>query len=555
MGILSHLKLRNKLALLLALSTVAMVAIGVAGAATLHRRMLDDRVDKLRAQVSAAVSLAKALEARAVSGDLTRQQARELFHQDVRAIRYDDGVGYVSVVDMQSGNVVMHGVNPALEGKPSVSPVIADAVRTSEQGTASYLFPKPGQTEKLRKTVAVARFSPWDIAIYAGAYTDDLDTAFEASETTAAAIGGPVLLLTLLAAWLINRDIGVSIGRLKSAMEQLARGDLAASVPGAGRRDEVGGMAAAVVVFKNSMTDAARLRAEQEAAKRAAAAEQAADQHAMANVFEGNIGRLVGIVSQRSAELQNTAQAMDGSARQSERQAAAVASAAQDASSGLQAVASAAEELTASVGEISRQVAESSKITGKAVDNARHANGIVHALAESAERIGAVLSIISDIASQTNLLALNATIEAARAGDAGKGFSVVASEVKNLAGQTARATQEIDAQIACIQAATNEAVAAIRDISSTIDQVSTIATVIASAVEQQGAATSEIARNVHQTAVAAQQVTVSISSVSHAANETGEAAGLVLTAASDLTGQADRLSKEVTTFLAGVRAA
>ncbi len=361
-------------------------------------------------------------------------------------------------------------------------------------------------------------------------------------------IGGLVLLVTLLAAWLINRDITVSLGSLKAAMERLAKGDLATAIPGTDRRDEVGAMAAAVLVFKDSMTETERLRAAQEAAKRQAAAEQKAALNRMADGFESKIGRLVGMLSSGSTELEATAQSMTGTANQSNQQAAAVASAAEEASTGLQTVASAAEELTASIGEISRQVAQSSKITGKAVDDAKRTDAIVRALAEGAEKIGAVVGLITNIASQTNLLALNATIEAARAGDAGKGFAVVASEVKSLANQTGKATEEIGAQITQIQAATKEAVEAIRGISATIEEVSAIATTIASAVEEQGAATSEIARNVQQTTQAAREVTASISGVSQAASETGAAAGQVLTAASDLSKQAEQLSSEVNTL-------
>ena len=192
---------------------------------------------------------------------------------------------------------------------------------------------------------------------------------------------------------------------------------------------------------------------------------------------------------------------------------------------------------------------------GTAVDDARRTDGIVRALAAGAERIGAVVGLITNIASQTNLLALNATIEAARAGDAGKGFAVVASEVKSLATQTANATEEIGAQITQIQAATHEAVEAIRAISATIEEVSVISTTIAAAVEEQGAATAEIARNVQQTSQAAQAVTIGIGGVSQAASETGTTAEKFLTAAADLSKQADQLAGEARSFLTYVRAA
>jgi methyl-accepting chemotaxis protein len=189
------------------------------------------------------------------------------------------------------------------------------------------------------------------------------------------------------------------------------------------------------------------------------------------------------------------------------------------------------------------------------VDGAKRTDAIVRALATGAEKIGAVVGLITDIASQTNLLVLNATIEAARAGDAGKGFAVVASEVKSLATQTGKATKEIATQVTQIRAATKEAVEAIRGIFATIEEVSAIASTIATAVEQQDAATAEIARTVQQTSQAAQTVTIGIGGVSQAASETGAAAGTVLVAAEGLSKQAEQLSNEVNSLLAGIRAA
>ncbi len=564
MNPLSNLRLGTKMTLLLALSAAAMIAIALTGAVILHQRMIDDRVEKLRATVDSAVTIAAALNTRVTAQEITREQALDLLHRDIRAIRYDNGSGYVSIIDANDGTVLMHGVNPALEGKvnpldpvtgQSISTLILDAVRGADHGMASYMYPRPGQTQPLDKVVAAARFAPWAMVFYAGAYTDDLEAAFNASLPKVALVGGAILLLTSLAAWLISRDISVSLGRLKGAMTRLATGDLTADIPGADRRDEVGDMATTVQVFRNHMKEADQLRAAQEQQKRDAAAVQKAALSSLADGFESKIGRLVGTLSASATALQGTARTLTATAGQSNQQAAGVAAAAEQASTGLHSVASASEELTASIHEISRQVAQSSKITGKAVDDAKRTDTIVRALAEGAEKIGAVVGLITNIASQTNLLALNATIEAARAGDAGKGFAVVASEVKSLANQTGKATEEIGAQITQIQAATREAVDAISGISATIGEVSTIATAIAAAVEQQGAATSEIARNVQQTAQAAQEVTIGISGVSQAASETGTAAGLVLTSASDLSSQADQLSGEANTFVAGVRAA
>jgi methyl-accepting chemotaxis protein len=550
--------------MLMAVSVGAMIAIVAIGGTTLHRSMLDDRLDKLQAVLSSAIGLANALEARVSAHEITRSEAFGLFHQDIRAIRFDGGTGYVVVLDGQTDKTLMHGAKAEMEGKPQVIDpgtgksewrLAVDAVRSSDRGTTGFMFPKPGQTVPLRKLVAVARFAPWDIVLFTGAYTDDLDAAFVSAWLRAGWIGGGIMLLAVLLAWLVDRDITGSLGGLRTAMERLATGDLATGIPGAGRRDEVGGMAAAVLVFKDKMAESERLRAAQGEIKRQAAVEQKAALARLADGFETKIGHLIGVLSASSTGLQSTAQSMTHTANQGDQQAAAVAAAANEASDGLHSVAAATEELSVSIAEISRQVAQSSKITDKAVDDARRTDGIVRALAEGAEKIGAVVGLITNIASQTNLLALNATIEAARAGDAGKGFAVVASEVKSLASQTGKATQEIDAQITQIQTATKEAVEAIRGIAVTIQEVCEIAASIAAAVEEQSAATSEIAQNVQQTTRAARAVSVSVGGVSQAAQETGTAAGLVLVAASDLSKQAEQLSGDVNAFVAEVRAA
>ena len=282
---------------------------------------------------------------------------------------------------------------------------------------------------------------------------------------------------------------------------------------------------------------------------------QRASLNQTADAFEAKVGNLVSMLSSGATELQATAQSMSVTATQTNHQATTVAAATEEASASVQTVAAAAEELTASIHEISQQMAQSAKITGKAVEDARRTDIIVRTLADSAQKIGDVVKIISGIAAQTNLLALNATIEAARAGDAGKGFAVVASEVKSLATQTAKATGEIGSQITQIQAATEEAVEAIKAIGATIEEVNMIASSIAAAVEEQGAATAEIARNVQQTAASTQEVTATIAGVSQAANDTGAAAGQVLGAANDLSRQAGQVTSEVSIFVAGLRTA
>jgi methyl-accepting chemotaxis protein len=217
--------------------------------------------------------------------------------------------------------------------------------------------------------------------------------------------------------------------------------------------------------------------------------------------------------------------------------------------------AAATEEMATSISEIGNQVQQSSQITDEAVREAARTNETVQSLSGMAQKIGAVVELIQAIASQTNLLALNATIEAARAGEAGKGFAVVASEVKGLASQTAKATEDISAQIGAMQSSTQDAVVAIAGINKTIGRVNEIATAIAAAVQQQGAATHEITRNTQEAARGTGEVSRNITGVNDAAVQTGKAAADVLAASTQLGEQAQVLRGEIDKFFADIRAA
>ena len=354
---------------------------------------------------------------------------------------------------------------------------------------------------------------------------------------------------------LIGRSISGAIASMVSAMTRLAKGDLRIAIPGLGRRDEIGEMAGAVEVFKNSMTEAERLRAEQRETEQRQLEQRKADMRELADAFEGAVGEIVETVSSAATELEASADTLTRAAERSQNLATVVAAASEEASTNVQSVSAASEELTASVNEISRQVQESSRVASEAVDQAQETNNRVSALSLAASRIGDVVELINTIAGQTNLLALNATIEAARAGEAGRGFAVVASEVKALAEQTAKATGEISQQIQGIQAATQDSVGAIKEIGNTIGRMSEISSTIASSVEEQGAATQEISRNIQHAAEGTQQVSSNIAEVQHGATETGSASAQVHSAAKSLSSESNRLKLEVGKFLNSVRAA
>jgi len=556
---LNNLSIRNKVTLAFAIVCVVVISLGLFAMQRL------DSVNRAAADIRDS-----ALPKTRVLGELAYHTMRFRQLEATRALAPDTATKAQEAAGMhrvgeQAAKAIQDFEPLVVQGEESR---LADQVQQQWQ---AYLA-VDGKFMAMQDAVAAAALYRGEMRTGFNKFQDVLQAAitFNVNAARHAADGGAALyasmrvwiigalvlaaLLSAGAGYAIIRSVSRPIAGMTGAMRRLAQRDMTTEIVGLGRKDEIGAMAGAVQVLKDSMLKADQLAAAQEA-ERAAKEQRAARLEALVRGFEAKAASLVGLLASAATEMEATARSMSTTAGQTNQQAASVAAAAEEASAGVQTVAAAAEELSSSINEITRQVAQSSKITEKAVSDARRTDATVRALAEGAQRIGKVVELIRNIAGQTNLLALNATIEAARAGDAGKGFAVVASQVKGLAGQTAKATEEIAAQITQLQSSTNEAVEAIRGITVIIEEVSTIATAIASAVEQQGAATNEITRNVQQTADSTLEVTSHITGVSQGAAGTGAAADQVLSAAGELSRQAESLSAEVGGFVANVRAA
>ena len=559
---LNNLKIVPKLGILVGVTLLGLCIAGVLAGYLMQREMLNNRIDQVRSIVELARNMAAGLQKQVEAGQLTKEAAIAEFGRRANSMTYDNGAGYlfgtsydgITVLSPDPKQVGTNRMDVVTNGR-KLSQELLDGVKAKGEILLPYEYVKPGQEKPVRKIGYAVAVPGWNMYVGTGAYLDDLDAKLK---PVVWVLGLAMLVIALVSggiAWLIGGSISRPLDQLGSRMRALADGALEQDIPGIERGDEVGAMAATVQIFKDNAVRIRGLEKLEAETQARAAAERRAAMENIASDFERSVKGIVSTVATAAAGMQTTAQSMTATASDASARAATVGAASDSASNNVGTVAAAAEELSGSVSEISRQVTRSTEIANKAVGDAERTNATVKALSTGAEKIGEVVKLIHSIAAQTNPLALNATIEAARAGESGRGFAVVASKVKALANQTAKATEEISAQVAAMQASTSEAVHSIGGITETIAQMSEITGSIAASIEQQGDATREIARNIQSVAAGSNEISAHIGGVTSAAAATGVAASDVLSNARELDNQPGMLRRAVDEFLVKVRAA
>jgi len=482
-------------------------------------------------------SESQALTGGAVGKGLTADAASEAIHGDVLAslLATDPAGHHAAEIDAKAQAATLRSALAGLEQLAATGnlPTLDDALSKGEEFLASSTQmmdmagtdPANASTQLATYNAAFGAFTSSLDAVNAQILADSNDSlaAARASAARARAILIALSVIAIAGVFIASRlvidGIVSPLGQAVAGLRRLADADLTGHVEVRGD-DEVGQLATSFNAAVDDMSGLVR-------SLRASATTLASS----------------------SEELSATSTQMGASAEETAVQANAVSAAAEQVSANVNTVAASTEEMSASIREIAANATEAAGVASQAVGTAESATHTVSKLGTSSAEIGEVIKVITEIAEQTNLLALNATIEAARAGDAGKGFAVVANEVKELAKETAAATDDIGQRIVAIQGDAGAAVVAIEEISEVVARISDIQNTIASAVEEQTATTNEITRHVTEAATGANEIAASITGVAQAAHDTSSGAASTQVSARDLAELADELNRSVLRFV------
>jgi len=525
--------LKTKFRVMVAVSATGLLAVAIFWIRGEHSILLSEKQQKTKNLVEVPYSVIQQQYQMEKDGKISRAEAQRRAVEAIRSMRYERS-NYFWIND-EHPTMIMHPIKPELDGTdlnslkdPSGKAVFVEFVKAAQApggGYVYYLWPRPGSANPVAKLSYVKRFEPWGWVIGTGIYIDDVDSAWREDALKAGGVALACLIPLLVVSIATSRSIFLRLRDIVDRVRDVSqgKGDLTKRIDIASD-DEIGELAKWFNVFLDRLGEMIAAIAE--------------------NTFQ---------LEGASEELDVTSQEIAASSEKTAAQAKLVSQAAQQVSQNLQTVATGAEEMGTSIKEIAKNATEAARVTTSAVRIAETATATMTKLGDSSKEIGQVLKVITAIAQQTNLLALNATIEAARAGEAGKGFAVVANEVKDLAKETARATEDIGGKIEAIQTDTKEAVDAIASISEVINQVNDISNTIATAVEQQNATTNEMARNVSEAAQSSGEIDNSIAGVAQAAESTMRGATGTQEASKQLVQTSTLLRGQIDQFKIGRR--
>ena len=461
----------------------------------IQKGMIKEREHALEDVVDTAVSLIKDYATQVAQGKMTREQAKSKAQSRIQAIRYGENAQeYLFVLQEKDTTVVLHPMQPELNGKSMSQTKDANGVfvfkeltalaREHAGGCLTYYWAKPGSDKPTPKLSHVKAYKPWGWVIGTGVYMEDIAVAVNNVKWN---IYIAILITTLISLGLTLYIAKIIVAPIKQSVlfaEQVAQGDLTRQLS-IGQEDEVGDLGNAMNRMVSSLGKMFSGFSEKSDSISAFSTELSAISEQMSansQQIAGNCSHILGMAEQTADGMTTTAAATE------------------QTTISVQAIVSASEEMSATIAEISGNMAKGNRTTARAVDAAKEVSNKIENLNKAANVISQITETIADISDQTNLLALNATIEAARAGDAGKGFTVVAAEIKELARQTAQATDEISEKIAGIQSTTQESVTSITSIVDVINDINQIVSTVASAIEEQTSTTKEISSNVSQAA-------------------------------------------------------
>jgi methyl-accepting chemotaxis protein len=555
----------KKLLLITAVFSTVLVGMTTFMLLDMRSGMVEDRRAKLRALVEAAVNTVNRYGDLAATGKMPAEEAQKTALAVLAGMNFD-GKNYFLVFD-RNGILKMHPSRKDDIGHNMLDPkhetsanyigyLNAANTQAPLEGFSVFIGRRPGSTVNDTPKLFLSAFDKhWGWVVTTGIFLDDVNALFLSRATWTAGFVVAGLALSLLLTMLLGRSITRPLNRMVNALEELGTGRFDAEVSHDNGQTEIGRLSRAFLQFRDRMRETEELRARQTDAEEQAKVERRNAMSRVADEFDAAVGSVVESLFGEVERTSRTVAQLSKSAEASSTGTGRVDGAAHAVSENIQTVASATAELSASIGEIGRQIHMTRDIARQTRNTSTQTEERVAALSDSVEAIGEIIEIINSIAGQTNLLALNATIEAARAGEAGRGFSVVASEVKALASQTTKATEDIRRNIEAVRDATREAVDAVRAISTSINGLDESAGTIAAAVEEQNAATSEISRNTAVTAEQTRAITQAINEVAKSMSGTDQAARQVEEHSTAMRGRFEEMRREVHAFLGRIRAA